>query len=41
MHVLAKLAKSDPLFNRLGTLIIGTGILVLVVMLIYASGFLT
>jgi hypothetical protein len=41
MHVLAKLAKSDPLFNRLGALIIGTGILVLVVMLIYASGFLT
>jgi hypothetical protein len=41
MHVLAKWVASDPLFNTLGMLIIGTGVLVFASMLLYACGILT
>ncbi|MDD3857687.1 MAG: hypothetical protein PHP43_06515 [Methanoculleus sp.] len=41
MHVQEKWIESDPLFNALGTLIFGTGLVVLVSLAIYASGFLT
>jgi hypothetical protein len=41
MHALAKWIESDPIFNALGTLIFGIGIVVLVSLAIYASGFLT
>ena len=41
MHAQGKWIESDPLFNALGTLILGTGLFVLVSLAIYASGFLT
>lgn len=41
MHVLAKWIESDLVFNVLGALIIGTGILVLAGLALYTSGFLS
>jgi len=41
MHVLAKWIESDLLFNVLGALIIGTGVLILVGLALYISGFLS
>ena len=40
MHDLAKWIESDPVFHTLGTLIIGTGILVLAGLILYTCGFL-
>jgi hypothetical protein len=41
MHVLAKWIESDLVFNILGALIIGTGILILASLVLYTSGFLS
>ncbi|WP_292366384.1 hypothetical protein [Methanoculleus sp. UBA208] len=40
MHAPGKWIESDPVFGTLGTLILGTGLLVFTGLVIYASGFL-
>lgn len=41
MHVLAKWIESDFVFNVLGPLIIGIGVLTLASLALYTSGFLS
>ncbi|PKL63282.1 MAG: hypothetical protein CVV31_01550 [Methanomicrobiales archaeon HGW-Methanomicrobiales-2] len=41
MHAPGKWIESGPLFDSLGTLILGIGLLVFASLVIYASGFLT
>ncbi|WP_292520417.1 hypothetical protein [Methanoculleus sp.] len=40
MHALAKWIESDPVFNKLGTLIIAIGILALASLTLYTCGIL-
>ena len=41
MHALGKWIASDPLFDAMGPLILGTGLVVLASLAMYASGFLS
>jgi len=41
MHAPGEWIESGPLFDSLGTLILGIGLLVFASLVIYASGFLT
>ncbi|WP_292489004.1 hypothetical protein [Methanoculleus sp. 10] len=40
MHALVKWIESDPVFETLGALIVGTGILLLAGLILYAWGYL-